>query len=330
MIHDESGGFWRHARAVDAPVLATLHLPPQLLSRWAASTGVRQNLFFNCVSESQRRDVCRSAAHDRRGAKRHSPAGCFRRLRAPRGDYLLWIGRICEEKGAHVAIEVARRAAPPVGDRRRCLSVFLSPGIFRARDSSAPGGAPAGGDATSRRPGMLKRSSCFRRAKALLLPSLVDETSSLVAMEAMACGTPVVAFRRGAIPEIVRDGVTGFLVNSAEEMARAVQRVKEIDPQACRAHVESNFTASPNGRRVRAACTIALARVDAAELARCGNGRVRKSVRNRRRFSIEKSNSQIGLTTGHALPSSPVRDAGARSSPASRGSPASCGHSGRR
>jgi glycogen synthase len=72
----------------------------------------------------------------------------------------------------------------------------------------------------------------------------VDETSSLVAMEAMACGTPVVAFRRGAIPEVVRDGVTGILVDSAEEMARAVERVGEINPMACRRHVEQNFSAA--------------------------------------------------------------------------------------
>jgi glycosyltransferase involved in cell wall biosynthesis len=78
----------------------------------------------------------------------------------------------------------------------------------------------------------------------LLLPSLVDETSSLVAMEAMACGTPVLAFGRGAIPEIVRDGATGFLVDSAEEMARAVERTGEINSLTCRANMEANFSAA--------------------------------------------------------------------------------------
>jgi glycosyltransferase involved in cell wall biosynthesis len=78
----------------------------------------------------------------------------------------------------------------------------------------------------------------------LLVPSLVDETSSLVAMEAMACGTPVIAFRRGAIPEVVIDQVTGLTVHDVTEMVNAVSRVSEIKPAICRRHVEANYSAS--------------------------------------------------------------------------------------
>jgi glycosyltransferase involved in cell wall biosynthesis len=76
----------------------------------------------------------------------------------------------------------------------------------------------------------------------LLVPSLAPETSSLVAMEAMACGTPVIAFRAGALPEIVTDGLTGFLVDSVEQMAEAISRAGECNPAECRAEAVRRFS----------------------------------------------------------------------------------------
>jgi glycosyltransferase involved in cell wall biosynthesis len=75
----------------------------------------------------------------------------------------------------------------------------------------------------------------------LLHPTLAPETSSLVAMEALAAGTPVIAYRSGALPEIVDDGVTGFLVNSVQEMAAAIGKVRTISDRACRRAVERRF-----------------------------------------------------------------------------------------
>jgi glycosyltransferase involved in cell wall biosynthesis len=74
------------------------------------------------------------------------------------------------------------------------------------------------------------------------MPSLAAETSSLVAMEALSCGTPVVAFPSGALPEIVEHGTTGFLVNNAEEMAYAIGRAKSIDPSLCRMRAMQRFS----------------------------------------------------------------------------------------
>ena len=92
-------------------------------------------------------------------------------------------------------------------------------------------------------PDFRMKRKLLSEARAVLIPSLVDETSSLVAMEAMACGTPVIGFRRGAIPEVVFDSETGFVVDDPEEMAEMVWRIGEINPYACRAHVEINHSA---------------------------------------------------------------------------------------
>src|SRR5262249_39272931 len=80
-------------------------------------------------------------------------------------------------------------------------------------------------------------------ARCLLVPSLVEETSSLVAIEALASGTPVVAFRAGALPEILEHGKTGFVVDGVEAMASAIAATDEIDPALCRRAAEERFSA---------------------------------------------------------------------------------------
>ena len=88
-----------------------------------------------------------------------------------------------------------------------------------------------------------ERKDYFKRAKCLLFPTRGQEPFGLPMIEAMACGTPVIGFKRASVPEIVREGQTGFLVEDVEAMARAVGRVGEIDPRACREHVERRFSA---------------------------------------------------------------------------------------
>ncbi len=73
-------------------------------------------------------------------------------------------------------------------------------------------------------------------------PTLAPETSSLVAMEALAAGTPVIAYRSGALPEIVEDGVTGFLVDDVTQMAEAMRAVHTLSPEACRRAAEVRFS----------------------------------------------------------------------------------------
>jgi len=237
LIHDQGGRFWTQAAALDIPVLATLHLPP---SFYPANVfdAVPENVYFNCVSAAQLksfRDIPQVLGTVRNGvALELFPAT------SEKGDYLLWLGRICEEKGVHLALQAAELAGVPL--------IVVGPSYMYARDHEY--------FETEVEP-LLERNPAFRfvgsptfackvellrRARGLLVTSTVEETSSLVAIEAMACGTPVLAFARGALPEVVLDGQTGFIVESIEEMAAASYRLKEIAPAACRRHVERNHS----------------------------------------------------------------------------------------
>jgi CelD/BcsL family acetyltransferase involved in cellulose biosynthesis len=91
--------------------------------------------------------------------------------------------------------------------------------------------------------GLARKRRLLALARCLVVPSLASETSSLVAMEALACGTPVVAFRAGALATIVEHGRTGFIVDSVEDMAEALANVGTIDPATCRRAAEERFAA---------------------------------------------------------------------------------------
>lgn len=82
----------------------------------------------------------------------------------------------------------------------------------------------------------------FKRAKCTLFTSQWSQPFGIVMIESMACGTPVIALRRGAASELVVDGKTGFVVNSEDEMVEAIKKIDEIDPEACRKHAEENFS----------------------------------------------------------------------------------------
>ena len=86
-----------------------------------------------------------------------------------------------------------------------------------------------------------EKRELLRDAKGFIFPLQWSEPFGLVMIEAMACGTPVIAFPYGAVPEVVRDGETGFIVRSIEEMVGAVKKIDQIDPQECRNHVVQKF-----------------------------------------------------------------------------------------
>ena len=237
LIHDKSGSFWRRASECNVPVLATLHLPRHFYPS-DAFQDIPRNAYFNCVSDVQRQsftDIPNLLTVVRNGIQ----VSDFP-FKPVKEDYLLWMGRICEEKAPHLAIEVAHRNGLPLVLAGQVYPFSYHQTYYNARIR------PHLGNNISffETPTMEKKTRLLASARALLVPSLVDETSSLVAMEAMACGTPVIGFRRGAIPEVVIDRVTGFVVNDVGEMAEVVQNTPEINPRTCRLHVETNHSAA--------------------------------------------------------------------------------------
>lgn len=161
-------------------------------------------------------------------------------FQAAKEDYLLCLGRIARDKAQGLAIEVAKRVGMPI-----VLAGKVDPGVDTEYFEEAV--RPHIDGQLVRFEGEVpdhRKRELFAGARALLFPIQWDEPFGLVMIEAMACGTPVIATPFGAVPEVVDDGVTGFVVRDVDEMVRAVARLDEISPAACRAHVEARFSPS--------------------------------------------------------------------------------------
>ena len=244
LIHDQSSSFFRHAAECSAPVLATLHLPRAFYPEELFRT-LPPNLWFNCVSQSQARTF--ADLPNLIGVVQNGIALERYPVATEKHDYLLWLGRICEEKAPHLAIEAAERAGLPLVIAGQVYPFRYHRDYFEREIHPWVSGGSSVRFVDS--PSFAAKLELLERARALLLTSAAEETSSLVAMEAMACGTPVIAVRHGAFPEIVADGETGFIVDTVEEMAPALEDVGRISPQACRTRVQQQFSASRMARQ---------------------------------------------------------------------------------
>jgi glycosyltransferase involved in cell wall biosynthesis len=150
---------------------------------------------------------------------------------------LVFLGRIEEIKGPHVAIEVAKRAGV------RLVLAGNVPEAHRAWFDRNVAPHIDGNNVRYVGPvDDLQKNALLGSARALLMPILWEEPFGIVMAEAMACGAPVIGFRRGAVPEVVEDGAAGFVVNTITEMVAAVERIDTIDRRAVRARVERLFS----------------------------------------------------------------------------------------
>lgn len=239
LVHMHGLDFHHYRIAPGVPVLVTLHLP----IAWYPATAwdFRKPVRFCCVSRSQRA-TCPPQVGEATVIENGVPLFPFDSDRQ-KESFALVLGRICPEKNAHEALEAGTRAG---------ISVWLAGQVFPYREHERyfrekiePLLRPQENDARHRFLGPLSHERLqplLARARCLLHPTLAPETSSLVAMEALAAGTPVVAYPSGALKEIVEDGVTGYLVRDIEEMAEAIRSVHLILPAACRAAAERRFS----------------------------------------------------------------------------------------
>ncbi|MDQ2789470.1 MAG: glycosyltransferase [Pseudonocardiales bacterium] len=160
-------------------------------------------------------------------------------FRASSEGYLAFLGRLAPEKGPAEAIALARDAGLPLLIAAKCREPAEQAYFQR---EVAPHLGP---DVVFL--GELDRGATYdflSRAAALLFPISWREPFGIVLLEAMACGTPVLATNRGAVSEIVRDGVTGFVRNTTAELASVIGRIGEIDRAACRSHVAEHFSSA--------------------------------------------------------------------------------------
>ena len=191
--------------------------------------------------------------------------------RTAKEDFVLFLGRFHPNKAPHVALDAAHAAAMPLILAGKCAEplekdYFDSEVRPRLTDTDQVFGVA---DATAKR-------DLLSRARCLLFPVQWEEPFGMVMIEAMACGTPVVALRAGAVPEVVEHGVTGLICDTPEELPDALRRVSAIDPAACRAHVAARFSAHEMAlgyeRAYRAALCGSRAGLDGAVGSRAGLG----------------------------------------------------------
>ena len=150
-------------------------------------------------------------------------------------NYLLFFGRIHSDKGAREAIEIARA----------CEKKLIIAGIIQDEDYYRQHVEPyleEGKVVYIGSVGPEERNTLLGRALAMLHPINFNEPFGLSVIEANACGTPVIAFNRGSMPELIENGKNGFLVNKVDEAAEAVRKTESIDRMTCRNYVERSFT----------------------------------------------------------------------------------------
>lgn len=249
LVHMHGLDFAQYRLPGDIPVLVTLHMP----IGWYAERhpglwrSLGPNVHLQCVSEQQWRSCARdlnpvAVVGNGVPLPLSPPPELAAEDEALPAQFALVLGRICPEKNAADALRAGTLAGLPVligGDvfpykAHQCYFREEIAPLLQAHNG--PSHRFLGPLCPERRLALLARARC------LLHPTLAPETSSLVAMEALAAGTPVIAYPSGALPEIVEHGRTGFLVDSPKAMAQAIPLASTLSREECRAVARDRFS----------------------------------------------------------------------------------------
>jgi glycosyltransferase involved in cell wall biosynthesis len=222
---------------VQTPVLHTVHGPldtPETQHAYASIAEVSPAVGLISISENQRRpmpDLPWAATIPNAIDLSIYPS------KPHKGDYLLFLGRFSPDKGAHRAIAVAMELGLPLKmagknrepKERQYFAELVEPHLGH-------GGIEYLGEVSHG-----EKVELLQDARATLFPIEWEEPFGLVMVESMACGTPVIATRHGAVPEVIEHGHSGIIVESYREMPAALEQADELDPNECRRYVEERF-----------------------------------------------------------------------------------------
>ena len=232
IIHDHCEFYTApYSKFLKPPIVTTLHHP--LTEETIILYKKFPNINFVTVSKNQRKlgpgiNIVRTIYNG-------LPIEKYEFNEEPK-DYLIWLSKIMPQKGIAEAIDIAKLSGenliisgnipPEQGDY---FDFRIKP-LIDGKKIKFLGAAD-----------FEKKIELLKNAKGFLFPVKRPEPFGLVVIEAMACGTPVVAFREGSMPELIEDGKTGFLVTNVEEACQALKKVNRISRKYCREYVEKNF-----------------------------------------------------------------------------------------
>ncbi|MEU5524156.1 glycosyltransferase family 4 protein [Streptomyces sp. NPDC047860] len=232
VIHDHSMAGPLQAGQRQAPTVVTAHGPV---------TG-EMGLYYRALSDTVHM-VALSRAQQAQAPDIHWSGQVHNALRSAhypyrdrKGDNALFLGRIAADKGVHLAIDAAREAELPLTVAGNCNDPSEQPYIEAEIRPRVGDDVHLVGEVDWH-----TKLDLLASARCLLFPIQWEEPFGMVMIEAMACGTPVVALRRGSVPEIVEEGVTGYICDHPAELAKAIGSVDRLDPVACRGRVRRHF-----------------------------------------------------------------------------------------
>jgi len=231
------------------PILVTLHGAVsgkyhERYAKWAKISQKGSGVYFNAISESQRNEFEKVGIRVEDVVYHGIPMGRFVPSQEKKSDFLFTIGRIAPEKGQDLAIEVAKRSHRKLVIAGEVHSINENYWKEKVEPFVDGDQVKFVGPLTDE-----EKIPYFQDASALIFPLQWKEPFGLVLIESMGCGTPVISFDRGSIPEIVEDGKTGFVIHETgdkqkdlEQMVYAVNNLNSIDSNVCRSHVENSFS----------------------------------------------------------------------------------------